>query len=1030
MISFFTKHPTAANLMMVLFVVIGIMSLPGIRRETLPSFDSSKVEIRILYPGATPEDVEEVICQRVEDALDGINFVDEISSEAREGMAKITVEMEDSGDFQVFMDDIDKEVNAISEFPAEVEDPIIKELGRTDQVVSIIVSGPMSVVNLKAYCEGLKDRMQEAGLSIIDIKGFSDHQFRVEVSDAALRRLNMSISQLAQMITDQNIDLPVGALETAEQDILLRFVDQKRSIQELEQLVIKAGKKGAAVLLKDVAVIRDTFDLAEDKIEVNGKRSAIVAISKTEQQDSLRIASQVKHFVEEERLRQPQLDLIITQDKSLVLADRMDMLLTNGWQGLILVFLTMWLFFNLRISFWVVMGLPVSFFGAFFFLPFIGLTINMMSMVGLLLALGLMMDDAIVIAENIASHRQRNKGPVEAVIAGVREVSAGVASSFITTLCVLGPLAFIDGQMGKVLKVIPMILILVLAVSLIEAFCILPAHMGHAMESYTPEKSNRVRKIFERFIEWLRETVVGRTVDFLLGWRYLFIGSVVALFIFSIGMIASGRIKVQGLPEIEGDVIVARLLLPQGTPLQRTEQRVEQILQGLAAMNQEFKHQQPREQDLVQSSSVQFNQNTDAYENGPHVATVTVDLLSAEGRVGQIDDYTAVWQEKIGLLPDVISLTLGEPVFGPSGRPIEIRVRGKDLDHMKLAIEEMKIWFHQFAGVIHLDDDLRPGKPELRMKLRDGATNLGIDAAAVARQIRAGFHGVTANELQVDSENYAIDVRFAHRDQNSLADLENFTILVNGRQVPLTTLVVWEKGQGRSRIARHNGMRAITLRGDVDGRIANANELIMAFRNTLAKELANKYPELKITIAGESKESAQTQGSMMQALLIGLIGIFILLSFQFRSYTEPLIVMIAIPLSLIGVIWGHFIMGIPISMPSIMGFIALAGIVVNDSILLVLFLKNARAEGLTVQRAAGQASRSRFRAVLLTSATTIAGLLPLLFETSTQAQILIPLVVSTTFGLMASTLLVLLFIPCFYLVLGDFGKLAKIQTNQ
>ncbi|MCI5167641.1 MAG: efflux RND transporter permease subunit, partial [Candidatus Electrothrix sp. GM3_4] len=688
------------------------------------------------------------------------------------------------------------------------------------------------------------------------------------------------------------------------------------------------------------------------------------------------------------------------------------------------------LFFNLRISFWVVMGLPVSFFGAFFFLPLIGLTINMMSMVGLLLALGLMMDDAIVIAENIASHRQRNKPPLEAVITGVREVSAGVASSFVTTLCVLGPLAFIDGQIGKVLKVIPMILILVLAVSLVEAFCILPAHMGHAMKSYTPGNVNRVRKIFEQFIEWLREVVVGRTVDFLLGWRYLFIGGVVALFIFSVGMVASGKIKVQGFPEIEGDVIVARLLMPQGTPLKRTEQTVAQILQGLAAMNQEFKLQQPKEQDLVQNASVQFNQNADAYENGPHVATVTVDLLSAEGRAGWIDDYTAVWRQKIGLLPDIISLTLGDPVSGPSGRPIEIRVRGKDLDRMKLAIEEMKTWFQQFAGVINLDDDLRPGKPELRIKLRDGATNLGIDAAVVARQIRAGFHGITASELQVDNESYEIDVRFENRDQNSLADLENFNILVNGRQIPLTTVVEWEEGRGRSRIARHNGMRAITLRGDIDARVANANELIMTFRNTFAKDLGARYPELKITVAGESEESAQTQGSMMKALLIGLVGIFILLSFQFRSYTEPFIVMIAIPLSLIGVIWGHLIMGIPISMPSIMGFIALAGIVVNDSILLVLFLKNARAEGLSVQQAAGQASRSRFRAVLLTSATTIAGLLPLLFETSTQAQILIPLVVSTTFGLMASTLLVLLFIPCLYLVLGDFGRLAKIQINQ
>jgi len=1026
MISYFAKHPTAAKLMMAALMVIGVLSLSDIRRETFPEYDSSEVEIRVIYTGATAEDVEEVVCQRVEDALDGINFVNEVRSEAREGVAIITVEMDDGGDLQVFMDDIDKEVNAITDFPKEVEDPIIKEIGRTDQVISIIVSGPMSVANLKAYCEDLKDRMQEVGLPLIDIKGFSDHQFRIEVSDTALRRLNMSVGQLADMISKQNIDLPAGTVETEEQDILLRFVDQKRSIRELEQLVIKAGDKGAEVRLGDIAVIRDTFELAEDKIVVNGKRSALVTINKTKQQDTIRIAEQVKGFVEEERVRQPQVELTITQDNSLILVDRMQMLITNGWQGMILVFFTLWLFFNLRISFWVVMGLPVSFLGAFYFLPTMDLTINMMTMVGLLLALGLMMDDAIVIAENIATHRQRGKEALPAVIDGVREVAAGVVSSFITTICVLGPLAFIEGQIGKVLKVIPMMLILVLAVSLVEAFFILPTHLGHAMHSYDPGNANRIRKIFENFIEWVREHMVGRTVDFLLTWRYLFIGSVVALFILSIGLVASGKIKVQGFPEIEGDTVVARLLMPQGTPLTQTEQAVDRILQGLDKTNQELKPLQTDGRDLVLTASVQFNQNSDAFENGPHVATITVDLLSAEERIGRIDDYTAIWQQKIGKLPDVISLTLGEAGFGPAGRPIEIRVRGKNLDRLKAASEEIKAWFDQFEGVFNLADDLRPGKPELRIKLRQGATNLGIDAATIARQIRAAFFGVTASEIQVGTESYEIDVRLEDQDQDSLADLENFNIiLADGRQIPLTSVVDWEEGLGVSRIARFDGMRAVTLRGDIDSRIANANELIATFRDTLAKDLGARYPELKIIVAGESEESAQTQGSMMRVLMMGLVGVFILLSFQFRSYTEPIIVMVAIPLSLIGVIWGHLVMGIPISMPSMMGFIALSGIVVNDSILLVLFLKNAMAEGLPINLAAGQASRSRFRAVLLTSATTIAGLLPLLFETSLQAQILIPLVVSTAFGLMASTLLVLLLIPCLYQVLADFGFTEK-----
>lgn len=1031
MIVNFVKHPTAANLLMLVFLAMGVLTLSDIRRETFPDYAPKEVQVLIPYPGATAEEVEEVVCQRVEDALDGVTFIKEIRSEAREGLALVTAEMDDVGDFQVFMDDVDKEINAISDFPEEVEEPVITEIGKTDPVISVIVSGPMPTPHLKAYCEDLKDRMKEAGLSLIDIEGFSEHQFRIEVPDTALRSLGMSVVQLAQVIAAQNIDLPVGDVETADRDILLRFADQKRSTHELEKLVIKSGEKGAEVLLGDVAVIHDTFELAEEKNMVNGNRSATLHVKKTKQQDTIRIAEEVKAFVKAEQKRQPQVNLTITEDTSVILIDRLQMLVTNGWQGLLLVFLVLWLFFNLQIAFWVIVGLPVSFFGAFFFLPYLNLTINMMTMVGLLLALGLLMDDAIVIAENIAAHRQRGKKVLAAVVDGTKEVAAGVVSSFITTICVLGPLAFIDGQIGKVLKVVPMILILVLAVSLVEAFFILPAHLSHAMHSYDPGNANWLRKKFDGFIEWMREDLVGRSVDFLLKWRYLFVGSVIGLFILSLGLVASGKIKIVGFPEIEGDVVVARLLMPQGTPLEKTEKAIEKILHGLNEMNKELKHIQPGRQDLVLNTNVQFNKNDEAYEEGPHVATVTVDLLAAEERAGRIDDYLAVWREKTGPLADVISLNFSEPGFGPAGRPLEIRVRGNDLDSMKSAVVEMHSWFSQFKGVLNLSDDLRPGKPELKIHLKEGATSLGVDAATIAQQLRAAFFGVTADEIQIGSESYEIDVRLRESDRHSLGDLENFkVILADGRQIPISALAEWEEERGRARIARHDSMRAVTLRGDLDTRIANAKELLALFKQSFLPEFSKKYPELQVTIAGESEESAETQLSMLRGLIIGLIGIFILLSFQFRSYTEPLIVMLAIPLALIGVVWGHLLMGVPISMPSLLGFSALAGIVVNDSILLVLFLKNSRAQGLSAHDAACKASRSRFRAVLLTSATTIAGLLPLLFEKSLQAQILIPLVVAVAFGLLASTLLVLLVIPCLYRILDDFGLHEKITADE
>ncbi|MBW2592484.1 MAG: efflux RND transporter permease subunit, partial [Deltaproteobacteria bacterium] len=400
--------------------------------------------------------MEEVVCRRVEDALDGINFIEEIRSDAREGLALITAEMSEDGDFQIFLNDIEKEVGVINDFPREVEDPVISELGRTDPVMAVLVSGPLNVPDLKAYCEGLKDRMQEAGLSLIDIAGFSDHQLRVSLSEAALRRTGLSALQVAERIAGQSRDMPLGNIETRELDILLRFVDQRRTLEALENLIILATPQGGEIRLGDIAQITDVFEKDEDKIVVKGRRSALLHIKKTKSQDTLRIADKAKAFIEKERRRHPQIELTVTQDQSTILNDRLVMLITNGLQGLLLVFLTMWIFFSFKVSFWVTMGLPVSFLGAFFFVPHFNLSVNMLTMVGLLLALGLLMDDALVIAENIAAHRQKGKSSLVAAVDGTKEVAAGVLSSFITTACILGPLAFIQGQIGKVLRVVPM----------------------------------------------------------------------------------------------------------------------------------------------------------------------------------------------------------------------------------------------------------------------------------------------------------------------------------------------------------------------------------------------------------------------------------------------------------------------------------------------------------------------------------------------------------------------------------------------
>ncbi len=1022
MIRYFVCHPTGANLLMALMVIIGLSALPELRRETFPDFAAQKLEIRLTYPGASAEDVEEAVCQRVEDALESISEVEEVVCVAREGLGTVVVEMMDDSDMARFMDEVKSEVEAISDFPEQVELPVINELGRTDKVVAVAITGPMSVSDLKAYAEQIKQRMQQTPeISQVEVLGFSDHQLRIEVSARAMRGFGVSMSDVANAVRRQGIDLPAGTLQTHDQDLLLRFADLRRSPQELANLVVVSASSGAEIRLGDIAQISDRFELDERKTLFNGRRAAVLQVIKSKQQDSLVVMASVSRFLAAERQRAPPgVEFTVTQDRSSIVSDRLNLLLINGGQGLILVFLTMWLFFQLRFAFWVAMGLPISFLGALFIMGMLGLTINMITMVALLIAIGLLMDDAIVISENIAAHLRKGKPPVQAAIDGAKQVAPGVISSFLTTIAVFGPLAFLSGHMGSVLKFIPMVLCLVLVVSLIEAFMILPYHLAHSLQNQD-KKTSRFRQRFEGQLDYFRQQILGRAVDFAVHQRYWFVGSVIGLFLLSMGMVLSGKLKYQVFPNIEGDIIEARILLPQGTPLWRTEAAVQRITDGLKAVDEHFSPFQPDGKRLVQNIQVRYSTNQDAGESGPHLATITADLITAEERQGRLDDIINHWRNNVGEIPDLIALNYKEPVIGPGGIPLEIRLKGPSLEQLKQASLELQEWLGRYRGVFDLSDDLRPGKPELRMRLREGTLALGLDATTIANQLRAAFFGVTASEILVGGEAYEIDVRLAQHDQSTLADLETFRIVTEqGDQIPLSTLVHIESDRGFSRIKRVDGVRTVTITGDLDSRIANAQELVNHTRQLFLPELQQRYPGVQIGIEGQSRESDKTGSSMARSFAIGLVCIFILLSFQFRSYLEPLVVMFVIPLSLIGVIWGHLLMGVALSMPGIIGFTSLAGIVVNDSILLVEFLKRQVRKGHSTIEAAKIASRARFRAVLLTSITTIAGLFPLLLEKSTQAQILIPLAVSIIFGLLATTLLVLLVVPALFSILDDF----------
>jgi hydrophobic/amphiphilic exporter-1 (mainly G- bacteria), HAE1 family len=1024
MIEFFAKHPTAGNLLMLLMLVAGAFALPTMRMETFPEFRPDEVEVRVVYPGASAEEVENAICERVESAIYAVNHVVEVRSEAREGVAVVVAEMQDGHDIKAFLNDVTAQVDAIDDFPDEVDAPVIRELGTREPVISIAVTGDMSEPDLRWYCVGLRDRMRrEDAIAQVEIEGFSQRQIRVEVPARELMKYGLGATDIAAAIRQQNVDLPSGTLEAQDQEVLVRFADERRSLDALKELVVVSAETGADVRLGDIAELTETFELAEERILFDGRRAGVLQITKSRTDDALTIYDAVRAFVgREQAIAPPGVVLALTQDVSSLVRDRLALLVKNGWQGLLLVFLIMWLFFNFRLSFWVAMGLPVSFMGAFFFLALFGYTLNMITTVALLVTLGLLMDDAIVIAENVAKHLTLGKTAIRATVDGVAEVRSGVVSSFLTTAVVFGPISFLAGAIGNVLKVLPVALLMVLLVSLVEAFLILPNHLAHSLHGQEDVTRGGVRRRLDSLVDWLRNSLLGKVVDMAVRRRYLVCGMAAGAFLLAVAMLVGGILKFQPFPEIDGNVVEARILLPQGSPLQRTEVIVDRVVAALRAADSEFAAKQDDGGSILRHVQVRYNRNADAHEAGPHIATVIVDLLRAEQREGRLDDFFDVWLRKLGPVPDTIHIGLAEPTFGPAGRPFEIRLQGGDLDDLKAASAKVVNGLNGYQGVTSVTDDLRPGKPEMRIKLRPGATNLGLSAQDIAAQLRTSIGGSTADEFQIGTESFEVDVRLARDDRNGLSDLDTFHVRgPNGTQVPLKHIAVVEPARGWARIARVDGVRTVTVQGDVNPGVANAGEITGEIREKLVPRLRHEHPGIEVSFEGQAKETGLTRPSLRRGFLLGLVGVFVILSFQFRGYVQPLVVMSAIPCAFVGVVFGHLLMGLSLSMPSAMGFASLAGVVVNDSILLVEFVRKQVGKGKAVAVAAAAASRERMRAVMLTSLTTIVGLLPLLTESSLQAQVLIPLATSIVFGLAASTLLVLIVLPAAITLLGDLG---------
>lgn len=1033
MIRYFTEHPTAANILMMAIIAIGLFSLSNLNKESFPLLEPGKVKVTVAYPGANPADVEDGICNRLEDATDGISFLKEQKCDARDNVAIFTLEMQEAGDIDAFYDDTKAAIDGIPDFPEETEDAVIEQLGRISLVANVaITSENLTTAELKALTESYRNKLLAIPqIPIVTVGGFSTHQLQVLIDPDNLLKYQLSVQAIASLIAAQALELPAGLLEAGETSYQIRFDNVRKTAEELSDLVILNSPGGGEIRLGDIARIEDIFEKREERIELNGIPAGLLKISKNTTDDTLEVFKVLNDFVEAENKILPQSTrLTITQNNASIVSDRLRLLIKNGWQGLILATLALFLFFNWRYTFWVALGLPISFLGGLAMMVMFGISINMISMIALLMAIGILMDDAIVLSESIAHEYNKGASPLRSAIDGTQRVLSGVFASFLTSAFLFGSLLMMKGDMGQILGVLPVVLLSVLTVSLIEAFLVLPHHLKHSLQHAHHKEPPALRKNFEKRFNHLREAV-GRLADTAIKFRYITVGTALAMLVFSIGLIATGTVKFKAFPDLEGNTVDAQILLPQGTPLAETERVITTILAALdktvATLNEN--ESASNSESLIKNVQVSYGVHADAPENGTHLATIGLDLLSTEKRNTKMSELTSLWRKNSGDLPGVISVQFREPKVGPAGRAIEIRLSGDNLEHLSHASWELQNWLRGYDGVSNLLDDLRPGKPEYTVQLKHGALAAGVDARSISAQLRAAYQGIKISDIYRQREAYEIIARLDSKANDELFDFDNFTVFSKtGEPIPLSSVASVIEKRGFSRIARINHYRTVTIYGDVDAEIANTSEIISGTEKNFLQDLKRRYPEITFSLKGEVEKGTETKVSIISGFVLGALGVFLLLSLIFRNYREPAIVMLNIPLALIGAIWGHLIMGLDFTLPSMIGFVSLAGIVVNDSILLVVFVKQHVKAGMVLHDAAKQAVRDRFRAIFLTSITTVAGMTPLLFETSTQALILVPLVTSIVFGMLTSTLLILLVLPSVYSIMEDFGVI-KFTLN-
>ena len=1020
-IEWFARNSVAANLLMMILLAGGLYTAINIKKESQPKIETDFVTVSMPFLGASPEDVEEGILIKIEEAIQDIEGIKEIQSTARRGSGRVRAEILSEYDLAEVMDEIKSRVDAISTFPDNTEKPVVSRTRFQQRVLILTVYGDVPERTLKEYAKQTRNEVVALpGVSKAQVLGSRDYEISIEVSEHTLQSYDLTLAEVASAIRRGSLDLPAGAIRSAAGDIQVRTKGQAYVGRDFEDIVIRINADGSRLLLKQIADIRDGFVDVGRFSEFDGKSAVSIEVQSAGLESELDISATVREWVDKRKENLPAgINVAYWADITYYLQGRLDMMMKNLAFGALLVFLSLSLFLRLKLAFWVMVGLPVAFLGTFLLMPTLGITVNLISLFGFIVVLGIVVDDAIVVGESAYTNMRAKGHSVDNIIEGVHRVAVPATFGVLTTIAAFMPILLVGGTSGQFLAPIGWVVILCLVFSIVESKLILPAHLAHMKVKHYSEDTHNVFIRFQRFFsEGLHHVVDNYYAPFLkkcVKRRYLTISAFIALLILSIGLIVGGVLRAVFFPDVSSDFLRVSLEMNEGTPSTQTHIALRELVSGLKEVDRELSADRGRDQGAVVNHAL-------ALASGETSGRVIVELVKGEGNIPTGTEILRLWREKVGDIPGVKQLGFSGRGGGPGGGPaISLQLIGANIDQVARASRELERRIRAYTGVYDIRNSYERGRPEIKLNIKPEAETLGLTLSALASQVRAGFYGDEVQRVQRGQDEVKVMVRFPEDERDSVGYLDNMRIRTpSGGRVPFSAVAEVETTESPLFIQRFDRERAVLLTAEVDKDIAEPSKITADILQKELPEVLSQFPGVRSRLSGSSQAAREVQGQLLGGAALSLFLIFALMAIPLRSYSQPLLIMSVIPFGTIGALVGHWILGIPVSMFSYFGIIALSGVVVNDSLILVDYINKDKARGVPLHKAVIDAARYRFRPILLTSLTTFLGLAPItIFETSTQAQLVVPMAASLAFGILFATLITLILIPTLYLILDD-----------